>query len=164
MSSDPTNIDYAAVLADLEAKRDKLDAAIAGIRTMLGMPAGATTGATTGGGGNGGSTEIESDTFFSLSIPEAAKKYLGMRKKPATTPEIMEALKRGGQTNAGSEGFSNTLGSIMARVYNNGGGIVRVGRGTWGLAEWYPNKPRKPSGKNQKNDAEDADANDVDAS
>lgn len=151
MSTDPSGIDYVAVLADLEAKRDKLDAAIAGIRTMLGIPGAATSSATTGGGSNGGSTEIETDTFFSLSIPDAAKKYLGMRKKPATTPEIAEALRRGGQTNAASEGFGNTLGSVLARVYNSGGGIVRVGRGTWGLAEWYPNKPRKPANKTQKN-------------
>ncbi len=35
MSTD--QIDYEAVLADLRAKRDKLDAAIAGIETMLGI-------------------------------------------------------------------------------------------------------------------------------
>lgn len=151
MSSESTGIDYAAVLADLEAKRDKLDAAIAGIRTMLGLSAAAGSSATASSGSNGGSTEIEADTFFSLSIPDAAKKYLGMRKKPATTPEISEALRRGGQTNASSDGFGNTLGSVLARVYNGGGGIVRVGRGTWGLAEWYPNKPRKPSNKTAKN-------------
>ncbi|MCA9906576.1 MAG: hypothetical protein H7A18_03225 [Sinobacteraceae bacterium] len=155
MSADPSNIDYAAVLADLEAKRDKLDAAIAGIRTMLGMPAGVSSAASVGSAGSNGSTEIEADTFFSLSIPDAAKKYLGMRKKPATTPEIVEALRRGGQTHAGGESFGNTLGSVLARVYGNGGGIVRVGRGMWGLAEWYPNKPRKPSAKAQKGESQD---------
>jgi hypothetical protein len=158
MSTDSTGIDYAAVLADLETKRTQLDAAIAGIRTMLGMPAGAAGPAAASVNSNGGSTEIEADTFFSLSIPDATKKFLGMRKKPATTPEIGDALKRGGQTHAGSESFGNTLGSVLARVYSNGGGIVRVGRGMWGLAEWYPNKPRKPSTKAQKGESQDGSA------
>ncbi len=143
MSSDPSGIDYAAVLADMEAKRAQLDAAIAGIRVMLGLPAG-TAGVATPSPQPTNSAEIAPDSFFGLSIPDAAKKFLALRKRAATTPEIADGLQRGGQPNASSESFPNTVGSVLARVYANGAGIVRVARGTWGLAEWYPNKPRKP--------------------
>jgi len=168
MNSDTPVIDYAAVLADLESRRAQLDVMIAGVRTMmLGMPA--TSGATpsNGGGAPPTSTEIESDTFFSLSIPDAAKKFLGMRKKPATTGEIGDALRRGGQTHAiGSnspEVFNNTLNSILNRAYRSGAGVVKVGRSTWGLADWYPNKPRKPA-RAQKGDSPSNGITDEDSS
>lgn len=148
MSSDPCGIDYAAVLADLEAKRAQLDNAIAGIRVMLGLPSGPLVGSASLPQPAASAAEIASDAFFGLSIPDAAKKFLAMRKRTATTPEIVDGLKRGGQQNAASENFANTVGSVLARVYSSGAGIVRVARGTWGLAEWYPNKPRKPGPKN----------------
>lgn len=149
MASENGTVDYVAVLADLEAKRSQIDAAIAGISVMLGQAAPpASIGAQGAAGNSGGATaEIQPDSFFSLSIPDAAKKYLGMRKRTATTPEIVEALRRGGQQNAGSENYSITVGTVLNRAYTNGTGIVRVSRGTWGLAEWYPNKPRKPASK-----------------
>lgn len=80
-----------------------------------------------------------------MTIPDAAKKFLAMKKRVQGTGDIAEALKRGG-IQAGIQGnFPNTVGSVLNRNYMNGGGIVKVGRGTWGLADWYPNKPRKPT-------------------
>jgi DNA-directed RNA polymerase delta subunit len=29
---------------------------------------------------------------------------------------------------------------VLTRRFHNVGDIVRVGRGTWGLPEWYPNR------------------------
>ncbi len=155
MNGDTPNggIDYAAVLADLEAKKAQIESAIEAIRGLAGggLPsaAGESAGRTKS---NPATSEIALDTFFGLSIPEAAKKFLAMRKRPATTPEIVEALTRGGQQNASSENFPVTVGAIINRAYRNGAGIMRVSRGVWGLAEWYPNKPRKPQPRSDEPD------------
>ena len=95
--------------------------------------------------GDGNASSIQSDTFFNLSIVDATKKFLAMRKGVATTVEITDALRRGGQINAGQETFPVTLTSILHRGYRQGAGVIRTGRGTWGLSEWYPNKAKKPS-------------------
>jgi hypothetical protein len=141
-------VDYAAVLADLEARRAQIDAAIAVIRPLAGqlsmaMPPIAVTPAGTGIQTAGAAVEIREDSFFSLSIPEAVKKYLAMRKRPASTSEIIDALKRGGQINSSSDSFKASVPSVLDRANSTGKGIVRVSRGTWGLAEWYPNRPKK---------------------
>ena len=68
-------IDYEAVLADLEAKKAALDSAIAGIRQMLSL--GAQSGAGQAGRG-ADSVSVESDTFFGMSIGDAAKKFLSL--------------------------------------------------------------------------------------
>lgn len=150
MTSESSAVDYNAVLADLEARRAQLDAMIAGVQYILGQ--GAAPGISSPPGPasvqNG---EIPSDAFFGLSIPDATKKFLAMRKRTATTPEVIQALSRGGQVNASSSKFGNTVGSVLARADANGAGIVRVSRGTWGLAEWYPNRARKSAGKTGSN-------------
>lgn len=149
MAEETSPIDYAAVLADLEAKRAQIDAAIAVIRPLAlggGLPAGAAITPGTGAVNiNSQAAELREDTFFNLSIPEATKKYLGMRKKTASTPEIIDALTRGGQVNSSSENFKKTVASVLDRLDSTGAGVVRVARGTWGLASWYPNRPRKGS-------------------
>lgn len=147
----PGGVDYAAVLADLEARKAQIESAIVVIKALIagGMPppqiiaspAGAL--ATSGGSPpNGGPTSIESDTFFGLSILDATKKFLAMRKRPSTGPEIVEALRQGGQVNAQNESFGNTLGATLSRSDAGAGAVVRVGRGKYGLREWYANKPR----------------------
>lgn len=148
MASETTTIDYAAVLADLKARRAQIDAAIAGLEaanltqaigvTAVPLSADTSTIASTVAAG------LQRDSFFNLTVPDAAKKYLSIRKRAATTAEIIDALRTGGQASATGEGFSDTVTSGLHRSYKQGSGIVRVGRGTWGLAEWYPNKPRKP--------------------
>src|SRR5262245_18228097 len=108
-----TGIDYHAVLADLKAQREKLDAAIAGIETMLGMQA-SSGAAQVGASKLAAPTEIKSDTFFGMSIVNAAEKYLNMVKAPKANPEIAAALEKGGLHNT-SGNFANTVGSVIAR-------------------------------------------------
>lgn len=144
MSSDPSGIDYVAVLADMKAKRARLDAGIAAIEAMLKLPGGATTPSPQ----SPAAVEIVSGMFSGLSIPDAAKKFLAVRKHQATTPQIVEGLRQGGQRNAASRSFPNTVASVLARVDANAAGIVHVGRGTWALAEWAPAKSRKSLLKN----------------
>jgi hypothetical protein len=35
---------------------------------------------------------------------------------------------------------ANTIGSVLTRRMAEVGDVVRVGRGTWGLKEWYPGR------------------------
>ena len=46
--------------------------------------------------------------------------------------------------------------SVLTRRYNETGDIVRVGRGVWGLKEWYPgrNFNKKDASKNDEGEAE----------
>ena len=149
MSNDAQGVDYAAVLADLEAKKAQIEQAIAVISALArgGMPAGvanvsASISPQPPSTSSGSSQEIQSDTFFGLSILDAAKKYLAMRKRPLSAGEIVDALRAGGQINAQNDTFGNTLGATLSRSDAGSGSVVRVGRGKYGLREWYANKPR----------------------
>jgi hypothetical protein len=105
---------------------------------------------------NGISREIQQDTFFGMSIAEAAKKYLNMSgKKPQSTDGITDALGRGGLNVT-----RDSVGTILVRVANQDGDIVRVGRGIWGLLEWYPGRPRRAKKKTENGGAEESKGDD----
>lgn len=156
MATNDLSVDYQAVLADLKTKRDKLNAAIAGIEVMLGISSSASIAAPSESGTPGNVT-IESDTFFNLSTPDAVRKYLRMSKKPKTTSEITAALEQGGFTHQ-SDDFANTVGAILARLASKQAGISKVARATWGLSEWYGSskKAKKINGQSSTNIAPDA--------
>jgi|CZKS01.1.fsa_nt_gi hypothetical protein len=84
---------------------------------------------------------ISHDTFFSMTIGDAAKKYLAMVKATKSTADISEALESGGLKHS-SKSFATTVRSILGQRDN----FVRVPNGDWGLAEWYPGmgRGRKP--------------------
>jgi hypothetical protein len=120
-----SNVDYSVVLADLKARRDKLDQAIAVIEALAG----------TGGlGPLSGTTEvanIRSDTFFGMSVPQAVKKYLGMTGRvPKSPQDITEALKQGGQEQASY----NNVYTALKRLPD----VIKLPSGDWGLSDWYP--------------------------
>ena len=144
MSSD-TNIDYSAVLADLKAKRDKLDAAIAGIETMLGLR-GFDPDIKPLGIANGGE-HLGPGAFLGMSIVDATKKYLRATRNNQRNEDIVNALKDGGIVFT-SENPVNTVSSVLYRNWTQGGEIVRVSRGVWGLAEWHP-RLRKRAGESR---------------
>jgi DNA-directed RNA polymerase delta subunit len=73
-----------------------------------------------------------------MTIPEAAKKLLTFKRQPLRNPDIAAAFKAGG-LHMNSADPVNTIGSVLTRRANEVGDIVKVGRGTWGLKEWYPN-------------------------
>ncbi len=152
MSAESTPLDpYATVLADLKAKRDQIDAAIAAIEAIRGgtVPSGAAAasvaGVLPGADGPG--------ALLGLSISEAAKKLLATRRQPMRNPEIAAAFKAGG-LHMNSADPVNTIGSVLTRRFAEIGDIVKVGRGTWGLKEWYPNRSfKKTSGADEKGEA-----------
>lgn len=128
------NVDYNAVLADLEARKNQIDAAIGAVKSIL-----ASAGVITNGSGSEGvirPENIPSHAFLSLSIGDATKKFFEMVKSKQTLPQIMQALERGGLPPA----KYNTVYAVLRRRENQVGDIVRMGD-EWGLTEWYPNNP-----------------------
>jgi hypothetical protein len=82
---------------------------------------------------------IHPDTFFGLGIAEASKKYLKLVGRAQHTRIIGDALARGGIKRPSD----NSLFSILVRAAK-GRDVVKVGKGMWGLAEWYPKRPAEP--------------------
>jgi hypothetical protein len=134
MSDQPIN--YEAVLADLENRKSQLDAAIAGIRLVMGQPGSGPSGPS---GGGGGSTPAH-DAFIGMSIPEAAKKHLTAVRKKLSTQELMTAMEAGGLPPSKYA----TVYAILSRRENKVGDVINM-KGDWGLSEWYPNYRKKSS-------------------
>jgi hypothetical protein len=127
---------YEAVLMDLRAKRDQLDQTIKLLEAQRAgsniSPSSSSNQAAPEGPG----------AYLGMTIADAAKRLLMSRKQPLGNAEILAGLKAGGLVMQGASPI-NTLGSVLFRRFNDAGDIVRIGRGTWGLAEWYPNRSFK---------------------
>ncbi len=137
-------IDYGAVLADLVRRRDELTRTIQTISAISGASAPVDGGPGGDGNGNGGNSsqrvaEVRSDSFFNMKAPEAIKVYLGMAKRPQSVAEIKDALERGGLITQAKELYNNLYTAI--KRMENDGVVVKV-KEKWGLAEWYPARPK----------------------
>lgn len=147
MSAESKDFDhYAIVLADLRAKRLQIDQAIAAIEAIRGVGAPSATNAPAAPG----QEDSESpDDFLGMSISEATKKLLKSRRKKMANSEILAALQAGGLVMTSADPL-NTVGAVITRRSKEVGDIVKLGRGVWGLKEWYPgrsfNKPAKGNG------------------
>ena len=132
MSTEP-QVDWAAALADIEARIAKLQATAAGIRDIIAMGGGTPgSGPTTGPGGG-----IRPDAFLKMSIPDATKKLLETVRERQSTQQVIDALQRGGLPPS----KYNTVYSILSRREKQVGDIINM-KGDWALAEWYPNHRR----------------------
>src|SRR5579864_1861905 len=96
-------IDYAAFLADLEAKKASLEQAIIAVRSAIAMGAAGQPGDVSGISSTSSPSvsslhngEVPAGAFLGKSIPDAAKLYLEIVKKKQTSKEIADGLKRGG--------------------------------------------------------------------
>ena len=119
-------IDYGAVLADLEARKAAIDAAIASIRAAMGTLS-VKIGDSTGQMANTapivnlrGVQEVPAGSFFKKSIIEATKLYLSLVKKKQTTHEIVGALKQGGMEST-SKDFVGMTGIVLHRASKKSG-------------------------------------------
>jgi DNA-directed RNA polymerase delta subunit len=145
-----SNVNYNAVLADLEARKAQIESAIDAVKAIL-----AAIGGGSFDGANGGvfsPDNIPTGAFLRLSIADATKKYLDMVKTKQSVPQITQALERGGLPPA----KTNTVYAVLRRRENDIGDIIRLGD-EWALAEWYPNNPNirkraseKPKAKKSK--------------
>lgn len=143
MSNETTNPFEAAITA-LEARRAQvnaeIDADIAKLREIGERMSG---GALTSGAPLSAPAKIEKDTFYNMTLPDAARKFLQMSgRKPQTTNTIIEALEKGGLKRT----TYNSMYASLSRRENQVGDIVNV-NGDWGLPEWYGAKA-KPKKRN----------------
>jgi hypothetical protein len=156
MSDESKGIDpYETVLADLYAKRDQILQAIAAIETIRGGasgPAGGSaTGAANAAGKSGNGSLDHPGALLGMSIVDAAKALLASKRTPLKNPEFAALFKAGG-LHMNSKEPANTIGSVLTRRMAEVGDVVRVGRGTWGLKEWYPNRSFKAKDDEKKDD------------
>lgn len=132
-------IDYKSVLGDLKARRAALDQAIVAIEGIIGEGAPALAGSAHNNGGPPvlgppSPATIEPDTFYSLNILDATKKYLGMvGRKAQSTEQVAEALRTGGV-----QAQTKSVAAILQRAVKADDPDLRRARpGMWGLAAWY---------------------------
>lgn len=132
-------IDYKAIIADLEEKRAAIDNAIASLRKIAGL---GTLGTQDGTGlntsvpfGASGAGEVPDGAFHGKTLPEAIKLYLELMHKKQSPREIIEGLKKGGMEST-SKYFGKIVYATLTRL-KGAGDIVKVGS-EWGLPAWYP--------------------------
>ncbi|MGB0064562.1 MAG: hypothetical protein WBP85_08970 [Terracidiphilus sp.] len=155
MEKEPQTNDYlASLLADMEAKKSALDAAMTAIRAAI--VAGAL-----GAPGDpqavpsvlnptvipAGAADLPRGAFLGKTATEAIKLYLSAIRRKQTNKEIAQALRDGGLESAGD--FGNFITSALFRLKKEGA-VLRFDDG-WGLSEWYNEAFRAklgaPSGK-----------------
>jgi hypothetical protein len=156
MADETQGIDpYEVVLADLKARRDQIDQTIASIESLRSGTGGNASSTLTGIAAKAGTGEIRGTNqgdingpggLLGLSIVDAAKALLKSKRTPLKNPEIAALFKAGGMV-MNSKEPANTIGSVLTRRFSEVGDVVRVGRGIWGLKEWYPNRSFKKDTK-----------------
>ena len=144
MSTDQT-VDWAAALAEIEAEIERLQATAGVIMERMGK-----AGLAPPGGGSGGG--IRPDSFLKMSIPDATKKLLEIKRGKMDTQAIMDALEKGGLPPS----KYNSVYSTLRRRQKQIGDIVSM-KGDWGLAEWYPNYRKKAKGNGTEDKIEQPD-------
>lgn len=136
-----------ATLDTLLAERAELDVAISVIAKRLGIdpPRGggglplAHQGSNVGGRGGdpvAGTSEGEYFSFVSTKAALEVLKKFGSRQHPLKTKDIYDAIKKGGVDISNEDSLYRSL----SRSHR----FRKVGRGLWGLTEWYPAQQRKP--------------------
>jgi hypothetical protein len=141
LEKEPQTNDYlASLLADMEAKKAALDAAMTAIRAAiaagaLGAPGDLQIGplAVNATAAPAGLADLPRGAFLGMTASEAIKLYLSTVRKKQTNKEIAQALQDGGLVSAGN--FGNFITSALFRLKKEGA-VLRFDDG-WGLSEWY---------------------------
>lgn len=150
-----------SLLDEKVKERDELNSFIAVTSKMLGIPepSGGQPAGEQGtqtlplGALNGEpSAAVVEGEYFSFSAPKAARALLEKfgRSRPMKTEEIYAAITKGGVKIGSSGGLYRSLTRDKT--------FLRVGRGRWGLAEWYPESARRAAQADE-DELEDADNN-----
>jgi hypothetical protein len=131
--------DYAAILADMEAKKVALENAITALRAALVAGLLGASGDFQGSPNAsslslpGVGADLPRGAFLGMSAGPAIKLYLSTIRKKQTNKEIAQALQDGGLASTGN--FDNYITSALFRLKKDGA-VLRFDDG-WGLSEWY---------------------------
>jgi biotin operon repressor len=140
MGPDNTSTPYDAAIADVENRIRSMQNALETLKQLrastLGEPSPAATNFS-----RSAESEVQHDSFFGMTIADAAKKYLTMMKATKSNAEIAAALEHGGLKHS-SKDFNTTVRSVLGQRDD----FLRVPNGDWGLAEWYPGMGRGKKG------------------
>ncbi len=124
-----TSINYKSVLADLMARRARLDAAIAAIEEFVGT-----------GEADTPSTSVQptrvglSREYRGMTIAAATIQFLKSKSEPQLTRTIADALRLGGLGSNSRNMYRTVYNTLMNRLDKHQD-IVKEGP-KWGLAEW----------------------------
>lgn len=135
MNDGELTVDYNAVLADLERRRDQILAAIVAVEGIIASVGASRPISQPSMNANAG---VPPGAFFTMSIPEATKKYLNMVKRKQSTNKLREALAQGGLP----QSKYSTIYAVLRRRESQVGDIINVD-GEWALSEWNPNFTKK---------------------
>ena len=136
MSVDP----YAAVIADLEQQRDKIDALIVQLKGFQrnDFDLGKLTAVKSNSrqpNQTTRDTKRQTDSAISRkSIVETAMDILKANGEPLPIKEIVERLEMAGSVSKSSNTY-NSVNTMLSRRMKTQGDIIRVARGIWGLAD-----------------------------
>ena len=135
----PKPIDFAAMLAAMEAQYAALGAAIPTMRVLASLsgsfvPEGGFAPNQTSGPIAAG--EVLPGAFHGRSIPEGAVLYLRMVRQKQKSGDIAAALLRGGYQTKSSN-FNNQVHAALDRASKNEGAeVIKFENAYWGLREW----------------------------
>lgn len=145
--STETQEKYKPVIADLKARRARLDVTIATLEQIatgtFDNVASLDETLNSAGSDAGESradqqatpTEIRSDTFFGLSIPDAIRKCFRIMKRPMSLSEITGSLKSGGLLTTATN-LMPTISATLQRMKKQSE-LVSPNPGKWAPIEWY---------------------------
>jgi hypothetical protein len=135
MSAIPIN--YAAVLADLEAKRAQLDSAIAAMKVLI-EQTGSLSATAPPVPRIASLAHVPPRAFVGLSTSAAVRMLLEMMQRRLSVNEILQGLRAGGLK---PNKYRNVY-AILRQRESDKCDIIKVNT-TWGLAEWNPEiRPR----------------------
>jgi hypothetical protein len=136
MDQDPTHID--ATIAALEGWLERISTAIETLKYFRSQGGSLPNMPPLAGVRSSSNGEISHDTFFKMTVPDAAEKYLKLVKKTKPTSEIATSLLNGGLKST-SKDFTGMVKTVLSRDTR----FVKVNK-EWGLVEWYPGMKRGP--------------------
>ena len=135
-------IDYAAIIADLEAKKAALDVAINSLKAVASFGAVGTVEGMSymnlavdvrSPSASGG--EVPDGAFHGMSVPQGIRTYLELMRKKQTARQISDGLKKGGMEST-SKWFDKIVYATLDRL-KKAKEVVKIGS-EWGLPQWYP--------------------------
>ena len=161
----PKPIDYASILAAMEAQRAALEVAIPTMRVLVNLSGAYVPEGVSAAPAFNQPTpliapgEVPPGSFHAMSIPKAAVLYLRMVKQKQKASDIANALKRGGIFTQSSD-FNNQIHAALDRAAKaENAEILKLHDAYWALREWFPanvrasmasGPPAKKSGKSNK--------------
>ena len=151
----PESTSYEQLLHDLLEEREEIDRMIGWVQKRLGQAQ--EPSEATGLAANASPTvslrfpRLATDAFFRMTVPQAIKAFLNIVKRPKSAKDITAGLQGGGLIHKAKNLYATVYPTLLRM--EKAKEVVRVSKGEWGLAEWYPSA-RKAGGEERKDESE----------